>query len=724
MWELQEFVGDVLNKAFVISQPGVIKFGGSGCDVDLRPVVCSEVAKMFVIGNDANCVNGLQFNLSENVQGQSLVNGVSSKEYQLIKSGDIVQFRSVSNKKFILIHKELNILFSSMERNVRKKAKTVANLIHANVLSDWSNECNILVMQSLIVTSKVIFALLSCIPIVTPDYLEEIKKIQSYTFATKPDPKDFLPIIKEEKLAQNDASKFLPNDLRRLLFSGKVFFVLNKDKYNILSEIIRLGNGSSCLLDSPDALLTSNSNNKVHVTGHIAVDDLLRDILSKPESCVVHFHPTSVTESWQRKVYSVLRSLRRRPILESELGFAVVYCSTKLYCNPDKRCPDGLYQEIDISGTFSVNPFQIESEVVSSEFSQLSTTVVGAKIPDFTHKNFSSKVKNTESDSGLKLRSYQTARLCERKFGSTISKIVPVKTPERITVGNVLVHDSEPLVSQNFVDSPQTAHLDLENQEPCKLETILKNSISTSTFEPSLIHQPLACTDKNDLLNTLNNMHSLLQTKIKQGILLESNVNNKKNATLLFPSLSNKSFDSIKPEIPKYESLLENDANSSVVTRSNSCNLDLNNGHSFPSNNENRRSGSWLRKHPIDNGADIVDTLSQTNLVIIAPITIPQEVPHLHTEKRLNKVNFKNFIKIWPSYLPRNPSIKPCVPSSCLSKPIPLASYQQTPEKCDSRKSLVKSKQPLDNEQERINKLFEESCKAPSLKKFGKLTTF
>lgn len=42
--------------------------------------------------------------------------------------------------------------------------------------------------------------------------------------------------------------------------------------------------------------------------------------------------------------------------------------------------------------------------------------------------SFSSKMKNTESDSGLKLRSYQTARLCERKFGSTISKIVPVKT--------------------------------------------------------------------------------------------------------------------------------------------------------------------------------------------------------------------------------------------------------------------------------------------------------
>ncbi|CAH8452206.1 unnamed protein product [Schistosoma rodhaini] len=725
MWELQEFSGDVLNRTFVINQPGVIKFGGSGCDIDLRPAVCDEVAKMYVIGTNTTCVNGLQFNLSENVQGQSSVNGVLlSEENQLMRSGDMVQFPSVPNKKFILIYKEINILFSSMERNTRKKSKAVANLIHAKVLSDWSNECNILVMQSLIVTSKVICALLSCIPIVTPDYLEEIKKIQGYTFATKPDPKDFLPIIKEDKLSQNDASKFLPNDLRRLLFSGKVFFILNKDKYNILSDIIRLGNGSSRLLDSPDVLLTLSSNNKVHVTGRIPVDDLLRDILSKPESCVVHFHPTSVTESWQRKVYSVLRSLRRRPILESELGFAVVYCSTKLYCNPDKRCPDGLYQEIDISGTFSVNPFQIDSEVISSGFSQLSNAVIGAEIPDSANRNFSSKMKNTESDFGLKLRSYQNARLCEHEFGSTISKIVPVKTPERMTVGNVLVHDSEPLVSQRVVDSPQTTPFDVENQEPCKVETILMNSISTLTFEPSLIHQPLACTDKNELLNTLNNMPSLLQTTIKQSALLEPNINNKKNATQLFPPLSTKSFESIRPKIPKNGSLLKNDSNSSVVIGSNSCSLDLNNGHSFSSNNENCRSGSWLRKYPTDNGANIIDTLNHTNLVIIAPITIPQKAPQLNTDEQIDKVNFKNFIKIWPPYLLRNTFINPHVPSSCLSKPIPLASYQQTLEKCDSHKSLVKSKQPSDNEQERINKLFEESCKAPSLRKFGKLTTF
>ena len=130
------------------------------------------------------------------------------------------------------------------------------------------------------------------------------------------------------------------------------------------------------------------------------------------------------------------------------------------------------------------------------------------------------------------------------------------------------------------------------------------------SIEPSLIHQPLACTDKNELLNTLNNMPSLLQTTIKQGALLEPNINNKRNATQLFPPLSTKSFESIRPKIPKNGSLLKNDSNSSVVIGSNSCSLDLNNGHSFSSNNENCRSGSWLRKYPTDNGANIIDTVS------------------------------------------------------------------------------------------------------------------
>ncbi|CAH8442314.1 unnamed protein product [Schistosoma turkestanicum] len=719
MWELQEVVGSEHIRTLAISQPCIIKFGDSKCDVDLRPAICGEVAKISVIA-----MNGLHFTLSENVQGQSSVNSVLlSKQHQCIKSGDVIQFRCVPNKKFILMYKEINILFSSIGRDVKKRAKAVATLIRAKISSEWSSECNVLVMQTLIVTSKVICALLSCIPIVTPDYLEEIKKIRGYTFAAKPNPKDFLPIVKEEKLTQNDAARFLPNDLRPSLFSGKVFFVLNKDKYNILSEIIRLGNGKSYLVDSHDALVTASSNIKVSVSGHNSSDDLIRDILSRPEICVVHFHPTPVSESWQRKLYSVLRSLHRRPILESELGFAVVYCSIKLYCNPDKRCPDGLYHEIDISGTFSVNPFQIDSEFITSELSQSSTTMINTKLPDSSDEKFSLTAKNMELDAGLKLKSCQTARSCEHKFGSTTSRIVPVKTPEHITVGSVLVHDSEPIASQRFIGSPQTTPLDLENQEPFKSETNLNNSISTTTF----VHQPSVRTEKDDLLDTLNSMPSLLQATMRKGTLLEPNNNDKNDATQLFSSLSAESFDSSKPEIPKYEfSISRKDSNSSFVTESNSCSAELNNGPLISSNNKNCVSKSWLRKHPTDNVANNIDTqINLKSLVIFAPMPTPANAQHtIMTVEQLNKVNFKNFNKVWPTYVPQNTFIKPRVPSSYLSKPIPLASYQQTPEKLNSHKCVVKSKQLLDDEQEQIKKLFEESCKAPSLQKLRKLTTF
>ncbi|VDQ06273.1 unnamed protein product [Trichobilharzia regenti] len=215
------------------------------------------------------------------------------------KHGEAIAVISVSND-----HVYVNLLFSSMGKQAKKKAKSVAALIHANVLSEWSKECDLLVMSSLIVTSK----------------------------------------------------------------------------YDRLVEIIHLGNGKIYLLDSCDTLLTLAAESDVYASGDFAVNDILRDVLSKSGSCVIHLHPTSLTQQWQRKVYSVLRSLNQRPILESELGFAVIYCSTELYCNPRKHCPDGLYQEVNVSEAFSVNPFQIDSEVLTSQTNELCNTVNGLEV--------------------------------------------------------------------------------------------------------------------------------------------------------------------------------------------------------------------------------------------------------------------------------------------------------------------------------------------------------
>ncbi|CAH8441470.1 unnamed protein product [Heterobilharzia americana] len=84
-----------------------------------------------------------------------------------------------------------------------------------------------------------------------------------------------------------------------------------------------------------------------------------------------------------------------------------------------------------------------------------------------------------------------------------------------------------------------------------------------------------------------------------------------------------------------------------------------------------------------------------------------QAVKPIVTGKQDNKINFKHFVKVWPTYLRHSAFVKPCA-RPYISKPIPLVSFEQTLEKnYDGCENMVKSKRPSGDEQERINQLFE-----------------
>nr|CAH8826532.1 unnamed protein product [Trichobilharzia regenti] len=533
--------------SYLIGQLGGINFGGSECDFMISTHKHGEAIAVISVGNDEEC----RLILSRRFPGQAIVNGAPlSMGCRSIRSGDRIQFVSAPSKLFILKHVYVNLLFSSMGKQAKKKAKSVAALIHANVLSEWSKECDLLVMSSLIVTSKVVCALLHCIPIVTPEFLEEIKQISTCKFAAKPDPQNFLPVVKEEKLTQNDAPRFLPNELRRDLFHGKTFFVFSKDKYDRLVEIIHLGNGKIYLLDSCDTLLTLAAESDVYASGDFAVNDILRDVLSKSGSCVIHLHPTSLTQQWQRKVYSVLRSLNQRPILESELGFAVIYCSTELYCNPRKHCPDGLYQEVNVSEAFSVNPFQIDSEVLTSQTNELCNTVNGLEVSSSFKKNSSLKTNKNESTTGQKSSLFQTTESNENKGKSTVSKIVPLVTPERKTPGGLLVQDSEPAFSPKFANGSRFPPMGSENQEPHKPETVSKKTAIISNTESSFVHQP---SEHSDYVLKLFDSIPRLELPKKKSVLSESTNKGQSSVVQSSPRLSSvncgRELDSVQCEL-------------------------------------------------------------------------------------------------------------------------------------------------------------------------------
>lgn len=77
---------------------------------------------------------------------------------------------------------------------------------------------------------------------------------------------------------------------------------------------------------------------RFHTTLSVADTESLQRLLCEKSACLVHAKPSRESREWQRTVYCVLRALHRRPILESELGFATIFVSTEAYCNPDRKC--------------------------------------------------------------------------------------------------------------------------------------------------------------------------------------------------------------------------------------------------------------------------------------------------------------------------------------------------------------------------------------------------
>jgi len=86
---------------------------------------------------------------------------------------------------------------------------------------EWVQECTHLVMESLVLTIKAVSALLSARYIVQPGYITDL--LESFrTKKRKPDPNNYLPILKESSLSNTDIS-FAPDEIRSRLFADKTF---------------------------------------------------------------------------------------------------------------------------------------------------------------------------------------------------------------------------------------------------------------------------------------------------------------------------------------------------------------------------------------------------------------------------------------------------------------------------------------------------------------------
>ncbi|KAK3752024.1 hypothetical protein QZH41_009344, partial [Actinostola sp. cb2023] len=164
--------------------------------------------------------------LSDSSKYGTSVNSVKVTQPTKLNSGDEIYF-GTHNSIYRIIYTPMVVVTSCLENSKKKLLKKQIHSLGGHLVNEWrSGYVTHLVMDGLVFTIKVIHALAECCHIVTPNLFDEIMKA-CQTKQSLPITKMFLPPLKEESI-KSDEPLFLPDNKRKTLFSGKMFFFLSR----------------------------------------------------------------------------------------------------------------------------------------------------------------------------------------------------------------------------------------------------------------------------------------------------------------------------------------------------------------------------------------------------------------------------------------------------------------------------------------------------------------
>ncbi|XP_038077247.1 nibrin-like [Patiria miniata] len=237
-----------------------------------------------------------------------------------LEDGDLIVFGAMNSNQWKVTYKPLVVAFSSLPSADKRSLKSLIRKLGGHVVPEWSKECTHLIMTQLTVTIKVIGALVTCRPIVTPEYLRKLEGAACNN-TPMPDPSDFQPVIAETAIKEDDVS-FQANTHRKTLFQGKTMMFLAQKQFKQLAQTVKLAGGKALLVEE-------------------GVTSREEDLLVDPNTLVMYADPqdqsqvmTQAGQEWVTEVMELLKRNGLRPIPQSEFGLAVLYASTKVHCNP------------------------------------------------------------------------------------------------------------------------------------------------------------------------------------------------------------------------------------------------------------------------------------------------------------------------------------------------------------------------------------------------------
>ncbi|CAI8012351.1 Nibrin [Geodia barretti] len=243
-----------------------------------------------------------------------------------LKQNDIVTFGQgvpSTHSRFRLVYEPLVFCCSAMSKPESVRLKQEAGSLGAEVVSSWSHRCSHLIMTNITVTVKVVCALSSCKPVVSPDWVREAVRCRRSSLPL-PAPSAYQPQVVDSNLAgcgeDRQAVLFAPDYNRTALFKDRVFYFLSEKQLGRLRSCLEPAGATLRLVSSPQSASLDSLVARDAVV--LALDGDLVKQATPPE------------QKWIKQVYLFLKSHDVRAVQDSEIGFALLYTSTEEYCNP------------------------------------------------------------------------------------------------------------------------------------------------------------------------------------------------------------------------------------------------------------------------------------------------------------------------------------------------------------------------------------------------------
>lgn len=189
--------------------------------------------------------------------------------------------------------------------------KTFANF-GGTLLDNWSSECTHLTAKEIMLTVKVLLALMDEKPIVTLEYWDKFStSIQNG--GSLPNPKDYKPPLAETFLSTNVT--FKPDKRRQFLFQNKIFVFPTKKLLSRMEDLIKRAGGKAFSWDQQQVTLDKVTEN---LDKYIFIID---GIKPTPPGSLKNFHEK-------------LAEIGQRTVPVREIVLAVLMLSIEEDCNP------------------------------------------------------------------------------------------------------------------------------------------------------------------------------------------------------------------------------------------------------------------------------------------------------------------------------------------------------------------------------------------------------